>query len=265
MAQISQDVEKLYDLEGDWDEVIFTCHNPTSSPVLIDLFSPILAYQVNIPNGPQFPPVFYIDGSAEYNYTVRDFFNAPAWVRRIYVYSKNEVNLKQVITHLYKDANGVECQIPRIPSLSVGINQFQNWIAELDFPNKECVFGINQWFQNVLISANSDIGFLLIYKQIDKSELLSIASAYGDSTLCDEVSSCPNTVRDWSERDLELNTFIQETPFKQNMFKGQKYEAVTPFSFELLKLYSGLDFQNRNAERYNQVKKTIHLRDKQLK
>lgn len=197
-------------------------------------------------------PVFYIDGSSQYNYTVRDFFNAPAWVRRIYVYSKTEENLRQVITHLYKDANGVECQMPRIPILSVGVNQFQNWIAEIDFPNKECVFGINQWFQNVFVKANSELGFLLIYKQIDKSELLSIASVYGSRTLCDVYNSCPNTVRMWSEFDLAVNDYTQESEFKQNMFEGQDAPAVVPFDFSILKMYSGVDYEKRrNVE--NQV------------
>jgi hypothetical protein len=237
---ISKHIAQLYGLDGDWDEVIFTCFNPTRNDRRIDLFNPILAYQTDIPDA---PPLFYITGSADYNYSVRDFFYAPAWVRRIYVYSRTKENFEQVITHVYKDANGVECQMPRIASLSVGVNQFQGWIGELDFPNKECVFGINQWFQDVLIKSRSNLTFLLIYKQIDKSLLLASSSAYGSSTLCDEITSCVHSPKQWSEDDLELNDYLYASPYKQNMYAGQQTAAVMPFDFSILKEYSGVDVE----------------------
>jgi hypothetical protein len=183
------------------------------------------------------PPNFWIDGSVEYNDTVRDFFNSPAWVRRIYFYSKTKENLYQVIQHIYKDANGIECNFPRIPSLSIGINQFQDWIGELDFPTNECIFGINQWFQNVLVKSNSELGMLLIYKQIEKVKLLGGSTGNLGKTICDEYASCPNKLRKWSERDLYLNDYSVVTPFKQNMFLGLKEDAVKPFDFSMLKTY----------------------------
>ena len=134
--------------------------------------------------------------------------------------------MNQVINHIYKDADGIECQIPRFPSLSVGINQFQGWIGQLDFPNNEAVFGINQWFQNVLIKANSEIGFLLIYKQIDKSKMLSVSNY---------ICSCPAELKTWSEKDLLLNDYSLISEFKQNMYEGQTQPAVKPFDFSLLK------------------------------
>lgn len=176
-------------------------------------------------------PIFWIDGSAGYNFTVRDFFNNPAWVRRIYIYSKTQENFKQVINHIYKDANGIECQIPLIPSMSVGVNQFQGWIAQLDFPNHEAIFGINQWFQNVLIKNNSELTMLLIYKQIEKSKLLSMRENIGD------FDACPNRLRKWSETDLKLYDTATISPYKQNMYLGQTQDAVRPFDFSILKKY----------------------------
>lgn len=178
--------------------------------------------------------IFWIDGSAGYNFTVRDFFNSPAWVRRIYIYSKTEENFKQVINHIYKDANGIECQIPLIPSISVGINQFQGWIAQLDFPNHEAIFGINQWFQNVFIKKHSELTMLLIYKQIEKSKLLA---NIGVPTVFDDKNIMPNKLRKWSERDLKLYDTATITPYKQNMYLGRVQDAVRPFDFSILKTY----------------------------
>ena len=246
MGELSKKVAELYGLVGDWDEDIFTLHNPSGSDVFFDLFNPILSYQTNVPIVPN--PTFYITGSSNYNFSVRDFFLSPAWVRRIYVYSQNNANLQQVITHLYKDANGNEVQMPRIPSMSIGINQFQGWIAELNFDNKECVLGINQWFQNVLIKSGSEIGFLLIYKQIDKAELLSIGST--GETITSQVlfTYNSNVVRRWSEKDLFLNDYTEVTPFKQNMFLGETEDYVQPFDFSILNMYVGKTTDKNNQD-----------------
>jgi len=227
---LKEDVAKLYGLDGDWDELLFTAYNQTSNDFFFDFFNPLIVQQIDVPTTPS--SGFFVsssNSSDNYNQTVRDFLYNPCWTRRMYVYSRTEENLNQVINHIYKDANGIECQIPRFPSLSVGINQFQGWIGQLDFPNNEAVFGINQWFQNVLIKANSEIGFLLIYKQIDKSKMLS-ASNY--------ICSCPAELRTWSEEDLLLNDYSLISEFKQNMHEGQTQPAVKPFDFSLLKQWN---------------------------
>jgi len=223
---------KKYDLEGDWDELIFTLHNPTAIDVFFDLFSPMVSYQANIPD---VPPTFYIDGSSGYNMTVRDFFNAPAWVRRIYIYSHNEANFNQIITHVYKDANGNEVNIPRIPNISVGVNQFQGWIGQLDFDNYETVFGINQWYQRVLIKAFSDISFLLIYKQIDKYKILTTLGNLNPNILGANFEEAKNSVRKWSERDLAIYDNSNVSLYKQNLLVGDVGSKVVPFNSYFLK------------------------------
>jgi len=176
----------------------------------------------------------YITGSADYNDTVRDFFNSPAWVRRIYIYSQNQQDFGRVINHVYKDANGNILKLPIFASLSVGVNQFQSGYGQVDFPRKNCVLGINQWFENVLIEANSSISFLLIYKQIEKVKLLTGTFESGSKTICDEYLDCPNTVRKWSDIDLALNDWSKYSVYKQNMYEGLKQDVVRPFSMDML-------------------------------
>jgi hypothetical protein len=203
---------------GDWEDMIFTAHNPTASDIYFDFFKLFPLYQIggNVPNTNT--GGFFINGSSNYNTTVRDFFNAPAWVRRIYIYSDNQENFNQVITHVYKDANGVEVKIPLIPSLSVGVNQFQSGFGELDFPDGETVFGINQWFEDVLIKSGSELKMLLIYKQIDKSQMLSTVN----------------------KADLSLNnrTYSEQEIQKDYIMKGfivKDENTIKPFDFSVLK------------------------------
>lgn len=247
-VKIKKSVAEKYGLDGDYDEMLFTINNPTSSDVYFDLFQPFVVEQYNVPNTPNgyiqppivsgspipptplpppITPVFWIGGSEDYNETVRDFVYSPAWVRRIYFYSKNQSNLNQVIQHLYKDANGNRRILPVFPSLSIGVNQFQNWIGQVNFDTANCILGVNQWFRQFFVEANSEIGLLLIYKQIDKSNMLSSAPCF-----------CPNILRKWSEKDLALNDYTAGSPFKQNMYKGQKELAVRPFDFSILKEYT---------------------------
>jgi hypothetical protein len=248
---LKKSVGERYGLDGEFDEMIFTLYNPTTTGVYFDLFKPFEAQQVNIPNSPYgyiqppitFPtpaltplpppvtPVFWIDGSEDYNETVRDLVYSPAWVRRIYIYSQSQSNFNQVINHLYKDANGNRRIVPRFPSLSVGINQFQGWIGQLNFDDDdrvECVLGINQWFRQVYIAPNSDITFLLIYNQIDKSKILSDSPCFNNT--------CTNKLRKWSERDLKLYDTTWGSPYKQNMMGAGV--VIKPFSFSMLKKYS---------------------------
>jgi YVTN family beta-propeller protein len=119
------------------------------------------------------PPNAYITGSFDYNQFIQDIINNPVCVERVVVVSQNTRNFNQVINVVSKDANGIECQFPFIPSLSVGMNQFQNGIGKVDFLDSCLVLGVNQYFSNFLNVANSIVKVLLIYKQLQKSKLLT--------------------------------------------------------------------------------------------
>lgn len=229
--KVDKTLARILNIDGDWEQFLVILHNPTPNDIFFNLFDPLVVQQTNIPDT---PPSFYITASANYNDSVRDFFNSPAWVRRIYVGSQTRDNLYQSIQHIYKDANGTECIIPRIPSLSIGINQFQGWIGQLDFEKEITVFGINQYFQNVLIKSNSQVGFLLIYKQIQKVNILSVGSPDKSKNICSKLDFEPNKIQRWSKKKLSIWDYSKYTPYKQNMFEGLTEDVVRPFDFSML-------------------------------
>jgi YVTN family beta-propeller protein len=120
------------------------------------------------------PPIPYITGSFNYNEFIQDVINNPVCVERLILVSQqNTTNFNQVINVVYKDANGIETQNPFIPSLSVGTSQFQSGIGKVDFLDECLVLGVNQYFSNFTNYALSTVKVLLIYKQLEKSKLLT--------------------------------------------------------------------------------------------
>jgi YVTN family beta-propeller protein len=121
------------------------------------------------------PPVPYsIGGSFNYNQFIQDVINNPICVDRLIIVSQqNTTNFNQVLNVVYKDANGIETQNPFIPSLSVGTSQFQSGIGKVDFLDQCFVLGVNQYLYNFLVKANSSVKILLVYKQLEKSKLLT--------------------------------------------------------------------------------------------
>lgn len=115
----------------------------------------------------------YITGDTNYNFAVRDGFNSPFWVDRLYFYSQNVPNFNQTFFKVTKDANGNFEEEPNVPSLSVSMMQFQSGIGMVKYPNKSLVLGINQWFKNILIKAQSQLTIIFVYQQLEKSYLLS--------------------------------------------------------------------------------------------
>lgn len=130
-------------------------------------------YTISLISSLSAPPVPYITGSFDYNQFIQDVINNPVCVERLVLVSQNTRNFNQIINIVSKDANGIECQLPFIPSLSVGVNQFQSGIGKVDFLDNCLVLGVNQYFSNFLNAANSIVKVLLIYKQLEKSKLLS--------------------------------------------------------------------------------------------
>ena len=207
-----------------------TAYVPTLNKTYIASFVDNKKVPINILCNVSPPLTFYITGSSQYNQDIRDFMLNPAWIRRILFYSHTEENFKQVLKHIYKDANGNECLIPRTPSLAVGVNQLQGWIGELDFKDSiDMILGINQWFKEVLIKANSQVTFILVYKQIELTKLLS-----NKGVICNDATSCHNSVEKVSEYELAVTDQITNTDFKQNMYLGMKEKAVVPFNFDLI-------------------------------
>ena len=169
-------------------------------------------------------PTFYIlsSGASDYNQDVRDFFNNPAWIRKIFIYSDNSTNFNQIFSQITKDANGNALYLPQNAGISVGVMQFQQRIGELDFPNKDLILGINQWFEGLTIEPNSQYTMILVFQQIEKADLLShypLSSKHDIDDLAEYVNQI-NPIKKYSLQDLN-----RVMPLNSGEFK-----SVQPFS-----------------------------------
>lgn len=154
--------------------IVNFAYSPTTNNIYISTFQPIQGQNTLLP-----PTGFYISGDSNINQIVRDGFYSPYWIRRLYFYSNNTSNFNQNFFLLTKDANGNLCEVPQVPSLSVATLQFQSGIGLVDYPNKDFILGINQWLKELKVVANSDLTMILIYQQLQKSDLLSYIDKAG--------------------------------------------------------------------------------------
>lgn len=157
--------------------IVNFAHSPTTNNIYISTFQPIQGQNTLLP-----PTGFYISTKNEritISQVVRDGFYSPYWIRRLYFYSNNTSNFNQNFFLLTKDANGNLCEVPQVPNLSVATLQFQSGIGLVDYPNKEFILGINQWYKEIKVAANSDLTMILVYQQIQKSNLLSYIEKVG--------------------------------------------------------------------------------------
>jgi YVTN family beta-propeller protein len=169
----------------------------------------------------------YITGDTNYNFAVRDGFNNPFWVDRMYFYSQNADNFNQTFFKVTKDANGNFCEECNTPSLSVSMMQFQSGIGMVKYPNKSLVLGINQWFKDLLIKAQSQITMIFVYQQLEKSYLLSAsknADLYFNKGFDDSVNR-RNPIQKFKLEDLNNimplnNGEFEITPFSVSNFNN---------------------------------------------
>ncbi|MCZ2140844.1 MAG: hypothetical protein LC096_05575, partial [Bacteroidia bacterium] len=148
----------------------------------------------------------YITGSggSSYNDDVRDFFNNPAWVKKIFIYSDSNANFFQIYNRLWKDANGKEIKYPLNAGISVSTQQFQSRIGVLDFSdNDKLILGINQWLEGLVLEPNSNYTMILAFQQIKKSDLLTNITPDGRNIddLAESVNRI-NPLKKYSMNDL---------------------------------------------------------------
>jgi hypothetical protein len=155
-------------------KIVNFAYSPTTNNIYISTFQATAGQNTLLP-----PTAFYIGGDSNINQIVRDGFYSPYWIRRLYFYSSNTTNFNQNFFLLTKDANGNLCESPQVPSLSVATLQFQAGIGLVDYPNKEFILGINQWYKELKVVANSELSMILVYQQIEKSDLLSYIDKEG--------------------------------------------------------------------------------------
>ena len=240
MGTITKKDEILYGLKGDWEITQFDLVNAKVTNQLVDLFN--TAVLANYPLPLSGVPDFAIGGSTNYNVFVKDIIYSPILVRRIVFYSDIARNFNQVINHTYKDANGVRINIPRIPSLSVGVNQFQSGIGMLDFHENELILGVNEYFRNFFVRALSTIRIILIYKQIEKSALLSTKVS-----LVDTLDITKEPVQIVSENDLNSTPFDYIPIISEKAYLKGRKNLISPFD---LSSFNGL-FEQTKVKKIN--------------
>ena len=151
-----------------WDYTQVDFVNPTGSPVTIDIFN-----SITLTNFASSGSGFYITSPYNYNSLLQDIQNSPMLVRRIELIVENISQFSQPLTILKRDANGNQCQFPRLPNTELSVNQIQSNIASLDFKKNEFILDDNSLFSQYTFPANSATRMLVFYKQIKRIEMLS--------------------------------------------------------------------------------------------
>lgn len=204
-------------------KIVNFAYSPTTNNIYISTFQPIQGQNTLLPQ-----TAFYISGDSDINQIVRDGFYSPYWIRRLYLYSSNTQNFNQNFFLLTKDANGNFCEVPQVPSLSVSTMQFQSGIGMVDYPNKDFILGINQWLKELKIVANSELSLILVYQQLEKSDLLSYIDKTGRGIGASDIKSITN--QDVPKYNLEELNFIMPV----NALVLPKDEIITPLNVQEL-------------------------------
>ena len=163
-----QNPHNNFPLDTMWDYTQVDFVNPTGSPVTIDIFN-----SITVSNFATSGSGFYIYSPYNYNSLLQDVQNNPMMLRRMELIVQNQSQFNQPFTILKRDANGNQCQFPRLPNTDLSVNQFQSNIASLDFEKNEFILDDNTLFSQYTFPANSLTRMLIFYKQIKRIEMLS--------------------------------------------------------------------------------------------
>ncbi len=131
----------------------------------------------------------YIVGSEDYNEFCQDLRNNPICVRQFQFFAQSSQQVTFPMNLQTKDASGNLCTIPKLPNISLSVDQIQPNIATVDFNCKDlildCLTTINQY----PIAPNSEVNVVIYYKQIRKVDILT-----SKETVCGRVTEtkCPD-------------------------------------------------------------------------
>lgn len=137
----------------------------------------------------------FISGSTDYNSFVRDTLTNPKKLDRLMIYAENNANLLNPLGVNKLDANGNQCSLVRLPNITVGGNQFQGQIGQLDFENY--ILDITASFTYTL-PAFTTIKWVLYYKEYERSDLL-----YGVSMIESFDANLPEDPNTYDEKYLQ--------------------------------------------------------------
>lgn len=131
----------------------------------------------------------YIVGSEDYNEFCQDLRNNPICVRQFQIFAQSAGQVSVPLNLQTKDASGNLCTIPKLPNITISVDQFQPNIATVDFNCKDlildCLTTINQY----TIAPNSEVNVVIYYKQVRKVDILT-----SKITVCKRLTEpkCPD-------------------------------------------------------------------------
>lgn len=166
----------------------------------------------------------YIVGSQDYNEFIQDLRNNPVCVRQMQFYTQSSAQTSVPLEIQTKDANGNLCVVPRLPNITISTDQFQPNIATVDFECKDMVLDCLTTINQYTIAPNSEVTFVMYYKQISKVDILT-----SKKTVCktlDKSTSCSDG-NSRTEEQVKFNTPRPHVrpnwlrPFNKSMIKDK--------------------------------------------
>lgn len=115
----------------------------------------------------------YISGTTDYNQFVRELQNIPKRVRHIRLTTESYSQMAVPLYLQKRDANGIFCGVPRIPTEDLKPEDYQSFICELPFKPKELILNNNEIISQYTVAPNSTVGMVIYFDEIDMSDLLS--------------------------------------------------------------------------------------------
>lgn len=162
--------------------------------------------------------VFNIVSPYNYNALLQDIQTNPMLVRRIMIIADSQSQFAQPLSMLTRNANGNQAVIPKLPNISLSVNQVQSNIATIDFKLMELVLDDNTMFSQYTFPKNTKTRFIVYYKQINRIDLLS-----SKINNCDALEKYLN-FKEVSVTEAELQEVSSEPILLENIKKEEKQQ-----------------------------------------
>lgn len=115
----------------------------------------------------------FIEGTTDYNQFVRELQNIPKRVRHIRLTTESYSQMGVPLYLLKRDANGIFCGDPKIPTEYLRPEDYQSFICELPFSPKELILNNNEIISGYTLAPESTVKMTIYFDEIDMSDLLS--------------------------------------------------------------------------------------------
>lgn len=112
---------------------------------------------------------FFIDGSSDYNLFVNDNLVNPKRLDRVMIYAPSNAELLIPMGVNTVESTGDSCSVSRLPNITVGVEQFQGQIGQVDFENY--ILDVTASI-SYTIPALTEIKWVIYYKEYKRSDML---------------------------------------------------------------------------------------------